>query len=135
MISLDRGVVDAQALQRAASEVDDEDVGVGQQLAQGGVALGAADVERDAALVAVGDLEDPVDAVADTVDQSAHGVALVGFDLDHVGAEFAEDAGAHGSEEPGGHLDDFESLEQRRGLGLIGWHGRSIRGLASALRD
>ena len=89
-----RLVVDAPALEGARPVADDQHVADGEQLVEQLLALGLAQVERDAALVAADALPHEADAVA-AVAPRAHRVAGAGLlDLDDLGAELAE-RGAH----------------------------------------
>ena len=95
----------------------------------------AAHVERDAALVAIGQFVDPVDMITDAMDQSTHRIAPVRLDLDHIRAKLAQQASAHRRKEPGGHLDDLEPSQQWLRLWLLARHAFSILAQARGPRD
>ena len=82
---------EAPLLHRAGAEVLEHDVGARGQLGGDPLALGLAQVERDAALVAGEDRPPQAVVVVAQAAPVAHRVADARrLDLDHVGAEVAE---------------------------------------------
>ena len=112
-------VAEALAVHDAGAEVLDEDVGVAHQAADELDAARLADVDADAALVAVEALEV---GAADVRRQAAGAVGVADrvaaaglLDLDHVGAHVAEQGRAP---RPGGlvrHVDDADAGERASG--------------------
>ena len=114
-------VIEPEALEVADLVVLDQHVGGLDQLADDLLPLGLGMVERDRALVAVGDGEearmagldavlalDPREAIAAPV------VAHAGpFDLDHVRAQIAEDLRADRRREDAAHVDHADAGEGR----------------------
>ena len=97
----------AEALERARPEVLDEHVGLGDEVADEGEVVGILEVGDDRALVAVGQLPPQALAVALVAPRHvAQAVAAGPLDLDHVGAEVGEVAGAVRSGEHGRQVDD-----------------------------
>ncbi len=103
-----------EAIEHAGTEVADEHVGAADQRVEGAPAERRAQIDREAALVAVVAAEmRAVEAAA----EAAEGVAAVRvLDLDDVGAEVGEH---HPGQRPGDHgrqLDDPDAGKRRRHL-------------------
>ncbi len=75
-------------------------------------------VEHHAALVAVGRQEDRGAAMVQCRPGPAGGVALRGFDLDHVGAVVRQDLRAVGPEDHRGEIDDADAGQGTAGGGV-----------------
>ena len=122
-----RLVVEPEPGEAIAPEVLDQDVRVGQQPAQDRRAVGALEVEAEAALVAVdreeigGGPRPGLDRADPRRTPAAGRIALRWLDLDHLGAEVAEQ---HRAVRPGQDrraVDDAESGERAGGLvGSVG---------------
>jgi hypothetical protein len=98
----------------------------GDQLLEHRDAVGGAQVERDRTLVAR--LAQPGERVAAARRraEAPQGVAAVGvFDLQHVGAELAQQGGAKGRRDDGGDIDDAHA-GQRQIIGRWAAHGRAF---------
>ena len=115
----------APALERAGAEVLDQHVGLGDQAPGDVLALGAAQVERDRALVAALHLPPHRGAVLHEAPVAQRVAGARGLDLDDVGAEVAERLAGEGAGDQLPHLDD---LEPGQGVGL---HGLHVLALAS----
>lgn len=79
------------------------------------MAVVGGEIECDAPLSAVGDLEEGVRGTLFAVEgvlQIALGIAGRRFDLDHVGTEIGQDGARPGDEGPGGDLDDPHTVER-----------------------
>ena len=107
---------EAEALERAGPEVLDEHVGIVDERQQDVAIVVDLEVEDDRALVAVDELPPQAFAVARVAPcQAAQGVAVGALDLDDVGAEVGEVAGAVGAGEHGRQVEDTERRERRPG--------------------
>jgi hypothetical protein len=107
---------EAELVHHAGAVVLDEHVGAAEQPAERLLALSRLEIERDAALaVVVGDEVRAIGAAAG----GAERIAAVGMlDLDHRGAELAEQHARIGRGDHGAELDDGHSVEwSRRRLG------------------
>ncbi|MCQ0005677.1 hypothetical protein LUX73_14080 [Actinomadura madurae] len=108
-------VVVAQSLegQRSHPEVLDEDVAPGREPAHDRLPLGTLDVDGQAALAPVDEVERDRSAPrAD--DAAAHAVPRDRLDLDHLGAEVGEDRRAVRAGERAGDLQDADAGEEAR---------------------
>ena len=105
----ERGVAEAEPLHRPGLEVLAEDVGAGHQLEHDLPAARVLGVDRDALLVAV---EQGEEAGAGA-DELSGVVAAERLDLDHLGAEVAEDDAAGGSHHHVGELDHPDAGERQ----------------------
>ena len=114
MSPVDRLVVEAPAQQGARAVADDEDVADVEQLVEQLLAVGLAEVECDAALVAADALPHQADAVLLVTPgpQRVTGTGL--FDFDDLGAELAEHGGHHRPGHQGCGVDDPESVQRAR---------------------
>ncbi len=98
-------------LHDAGPEVVEHDVGGRDQLAQHLLAFGAAQVERQRALVAVERREVEAEAVAHDA-LLAHRVAVVDvLDLDHLGAHVREEHRAERAGQDARQVDDADALQ------------------------
>ena len=106
---------EAPALEGAGPEVLDQHVGGGDQAAEDLGALGGGQAERDGALVAR-DLRPPDRGAVERRAVAAHAVAgLRVLDLDHLGAEVAEDLAGQGPGQDRRGVDDAEAGERSVG--------------------
>ena len=109
--------VQAHFLQGFCSGVGDEDVSVGKQLVHDLETLFVLEVQANAALVHVGNVERQIFLVGrgHTVHDSlihTGGVALGGFNLDDVGSPFAQNSTRCGRGEEGREVDYLDSFER-----------------------
>jgi hypothetical protein len=104
-------VAHAPAFERAGAEVLDQHVGLGDEPARDVLALGAAQVERERALVARLHLPPHRGAVLQQAPVAQRVAAAGRFDLDDVGAEFAERLAGEGPGDELAHLDDAQALQ------------------------
>ena len=111
-----RHVVEAEAGQRRAAHVRDEHVGGIEQVERGGLAVVRPEVEHDAALAAVVELEDRVvrQVVAEHLAELARRVALRRLDLDDVGAPVGEHAARRRAGDPHAELHDLDPVQRTR---------------------
>ncbi len=108
---MQRGDVQAPAVQRAAAEVLHQHVELGKHGEKYLPAARLPNVERDAALAAVGHLPPQRHAVLHGL-QAAQGVAAVGqFQLHDIGAVIGTQSRAHGGREHGRHVEDAHARE------------------------
>ena len=105
---------DAPAVERARPEILDQDVAADQQAAEQGAALGFAQVERDALLVAVGDFPPQRHAVLVRGERAQAVAGARDLDLDDVGAVVAQQAGGKGPGDHRGNIDDLQSGQGAR---------------------
>ena len=106
-------IVQARALQGAGSHVGDEDVGVPQYGEQGLAALGRGNVEGHAALAPVLHGEDGIAGGLGALrEEGTGGVSSQGLHLDHIGTPVGHDRGTARRGDPGGQLDDLQSLQK-----------------------
>ncbi len=103
---------------RAGLEVLHQDVGARQEAQQHLATLLLAQVEGDAALVAVHADEVGGVVVVERRPPVAHLVALRRLDLDHVGAVVGEDLGAVRPAQHAGQVDHLQPLQGAAGRGL-----------------
>ena len=123
-----RLVVDAPALEGARPVADDQHVADVEQPVEQLLALGLAQVERDAALVAADALPHEADAVA-AVAPRAHRVAGAGrLDLDDLGAELAERGAHHRARGEGRRFDDPQPVQRTGSAGRGDRAGRFRHG-------
>ena len=100
-----------ELLEHARTEVFDQDVRLGQQLAQDVAPVGVLEVEGERALVARL-YEPPQRGALVKLAPLAQWVAAVGrFHLDHLGAEFGADARREWPGDQGAELDHFKAGE------------------------
>ena len=111
-----RLVVEPPLRQGTRPVVRHENVADVEEAVEQVLALGAAQVERDAPFVAAHALPEQADAVL-LLAPGAQRVAHVGlFDLDHLGAELAEHGGDHRPGRQGRRVDDPDAPEREVGL-------------------
>ena len=129
--ALQPGSRDAPAVERARAEVLDQHVGVGHQPGKEIAAFGHAKIERDALLVAVGDLPPQRHAVLVRRQRAQRVADARHLDLDDLGAIVAQQT----RRERAGHdrrdVDDAQTLERAGGFRLIGLHRAFPRGRKS----
>ncbi|MNI28339.1 hypothetical protein D3C73_821120 [compost metagenome] len=104
-------------LERARTEVLDQDVGLGDQLARRLLALGRAQVDGDREFVA---RDDPPPGRNLALAPVAHGIADAGrLQLDHFGAHVAQQLAAEGAGDELAHLHDLDAVQGavQRGAG------------------
>ena len=107
-------VAEAHAVHHAGAEVVDDDIGAGDQRLHRRHALGVAQVEGDAALVAVEAAEDRVvDPLRRREGRAAQVAGAGALDLDHVGAVVAEHLGADRAHHDLGEVDDADAGERQ----------------------
>ena len=113
----DRRVAEAEPLRHPGQEVLDDHVGAPGQLEDEPCALGLLQIDRDPALVAVHRREGGAHlAVAP---EGAHVVAAAGpLDLDHVGAQVAQEGRRVGPRDHAGEIEDADALEHG-GPGMV----------------
>ena len=116
--------VEAHLAQRLGAVVGDEDVGGGEQLVHGFQAGFALQVQADHALVHVGHVVGEVLIVGHrhAVDGSlvhAGRVAFGGFDLDDIGAPFAEHAARGRGGKKRREVDDLHTFERQRHMKFL----------------
>ena len=112
-VQLRQGLVaHAPAFERAGAEVLDQHVGLLDQLACDVLALGAAQVERDRALVARLHLPPDGGAVLDQAPVAQRVAGAGRLDLDDVGAEFAERLAGERAGDQLAHLDHAQALQR-----------------------
>src|SRR6185503_15765838 len=90
----DRVVTQAEALKRRRPDIRDEGIGAARQPQDRIARLGLLEVQRNRALAARIVLEAAAHAAVAGVVAVTAGIALRRFDLDHLGAEVGDDAGA-----------------------------------------
>ena len=113
-------IAEAPFLQRAGAEILDDDVAFGRKPAQQVAAAVAGEVERHAFLVArFRKPHQRVAAFGVGAETTQRVAGLRRLDLDHLGAELAENGGAVRPRDEGSEIEDADSLERR--------HGRSFR--------
>ena len=105
-----RVIAEPETIERAGSEVLDEDVRRCRQRAHQCRALGALQVDRDRAFVAIDEVERP----ERTGFGFATGFAIERLDLDHVGAEIGEQHRAISARNDVGTVDRREYRSERR---------------------
>ena len=109
-------VAQARAIEHAAAEVLDHDVAVRGELADDALAFGVLQVEREPALVAVGEAElrravPPAVVVVHLADD-AEGIEIgARFDLDHVGAEIGQHGRGVGAGRQQAEIEDAHAGE------------------------
>ena len=103
---------DAPAVERARPEILDQNVGIGDQPAEQVAAGGLAEIQRDASLVAIGDL--PPQRLAVLVRrQRAQRIARARhLHLDDLGAIVAQQTGSERPGDHGGDVDDFQPTKR-----------------------
>ena len=119
---VDGGEAEPGALERAQAQVRDQHVGAIEQRQRDGASLVVQEVDGDAALAAVVELERRVDRHVDAgrgEEQPAHRIAGRRLDLDHLGAPVGHDAGGRRAGDPEADLDDANAFEWTR-------HGRAL---------
>ncbi len=116
---------EAPALEGAGAEVLDHHVGVAASSRNTSWPSGVREHQRDALLVAAEHLPPQPDAVRAAA-VGARGVAARVLDLDHLGAEVAEQRRGQRAREEGGDVEDLQSGEC---AGLV---GRGVRGAGGA---
>ncbi|MCY1225839.1 hypothetical protein D3C81_959840 [compost metagenome] len=107
-------VAEVQACHGLRAHVVDQHIGIGGEAQQRFAPGGLLQVQHDAALAAIDVQEDAGHAVVAAGAHITHGVAGGRLDLDHVGAEVAEDLGGVRSHQDGGHVDDADPLQGAR---------------------
>src|SRR5216683_2298023 len=112
-----RRIVELHAFERVKAKAGDEDVGPLDQLERETVALGAAQIDCDRALVAIVELKRRTDArvrIAHRAsDKTANRIAgLRIFKLDNVGAPVAQHRGGGGPGHPHRKFHDSDALER-----------------------
>ncbi|MNL05973.1 hypothetical protein D3C87_1265920 [compost metagenome] len=113
----------APLLQRAGTEVLDQDVGLGDQVTRRLLALGRAQIDGDGILVA-GDHPPPGRGLA--LAPVAHWIADAGrFQLDHLGAHVAQQLTAEGTGDQLAHLDDLQPVQGA--VQRLAGHGRILQ--------
>src|SRR5690606_1415504 len=105
--------------QRAGAKVLDQDVGLGHQLADNGLAFGGLEVQRHRALVARLHVPPQRGAVLELAPLAQRVADLRRLDLDHLGAEFAEQLAGEGAGDQLAHLDHLEALQRQALLCLL----------------
>ena len=109
-----RLVVEPRPREGARASVGDEDVGAIDEVGGDRTSLLGGQVQRDAALVAVVELERRVDLQVRHRQDGAERVAIGRLDLDDVGSPVAEDACGGRSGHPHPHLDDPDPFHRSR---------------------
>ena len=107
----ERRVVEAVLAHRARLEVLGDDVGAGGELARDLGARIAAQIDRDALLVAIEHREE----AGAGAEQPARAVAVDRLDLDHFGAQVGEHHPARRAHHHVRELDDAQAGERLRG--------------------
>ena len=103
LASAERFVGETQPVEHAVAEIVDQHVGLLDQVEQDRLAARGAQIEREAALVAVvGDEMAAIEAAAKIAERIA---AFRILDLDHRGAEIGQQ---HAGERPGDHGGQFD---------------------------
>ena len=106
-------IVQARPLQGTGAHIGDEDVSVPQYGEQGLPTLGRGDVEGYAPLAPVLHGEDGIAGGLGALrEEGAGGVSPQGLHLDDIGAPVRHDGGAARRGDPGGQLDDLQSLQK-----------------------
>src|SRR3981189_267311 len=106
-------VAKAEAIEHAVTEIVDQHVGLPHELQDNLLALRRAQVEREAALVAV--IGNEMAAVASAAEAAERIAAVAVLDLGHRGAEVGEQHPGKRAGDHGGELDDPDALERRHG--------------------
>ena len=131
----ERRVVAAQSRHDAGHEVLDDDVGHLRQVVHDRLALGLREIDADALLAGIDSGEIAALVAAAGLELqivAAHLVALAGpLDLDHAGAQVAEQPGAVGSGQDAGQIQDGDA-DQRQIVGLHESSSGIVRGRRSA---
>ena len=129
-----RFVGEPEFRRRLGAHVVHDDVGILREAADDGLAFGIFQVDGDGAFVAVDAHEGRAHGGGAAGTRGAIEIALGRLDLDHVGAEIAQDLGGIGAEHDRGEIDDLEAFEKviHRGLPSLspwgrGWQARSAR--------
>jgi hypothetical protein len=104
-------VVEAEALQALRPHVRDQNIGARGECERRLPALGRFQIERDAALVAVGLQEQRAHPFVPPRANPPHGVAARRFDFDDVGAEIAEDLGRERTHHDGRQVEHADSTQ------------------------
>ena len=108
---------DAPFVQRAGAEILDQHVVVRDQLAEQRLAVGLAQVERDAPLVAVGDLPPQRHAVLVRREPPQRIAGAGHFHLQHFRAEIGEQGRGKGAGDHGRDVEHAEARERAGGFG------------------
>ena len=115
----DVGVGQTQACHRGRTDVVDDRVGALAQPQQRVSPLGPPDVERHAALVAIGVQEERPHVAVPLGTRHPHHVALGRLDLDHVGAVVGRDLRGVRPHQHRRHVHDAKTAQRAGGPGLI----------------
>ena len=117
-----RGIVDAEAGEHAGAEIVVDHVGARDEAQEGGLALGALQVERHARLVALERIVETVLVADRRFGRGRPALLRAGrVDADHLGAERGEDLGA---ERAGDHGREIEHADAGERSGLVCGHSR-----------
>jgi hypothetical protein len=114
---VDAGEIETDTRQRAHAQVRDQHVGALDQACRDGAAFGVLEIDGDAALAAIVELERRIDRHVDAgrvQEQSAHRIAGRRLELDHLGAPVGEDAGGRRSGHPEAQLENSNAFKWTR---------------------
>ncbi len=126
-------VAEPEPLRHAGQEVLDDHVGAARELEGQPGAVGLLEIDRDAPLVAVDRRERGAHLAVAA--QRAQVVATAGpLQLDHVGAQVAQEGRAVGPGDDAGEIEDPDALEHG-GPGMVPWRRPRVKAPAGRLDD